>query len=283
LKIGIYGHPEKEKVLCYSSNLVEILYEKNIKCYSDYTLGGKLPNREKLKLVKEEDLPKIVDLFIVFGGDGTVLRLSRIINGKEIPILAVNAGKLGFLTDLSPENLSKNIDKILNGDYHVEERLMIEGKVEDKSFKALNDIVVSKGQFPRIIKIKIDIEKHHVNTYYSDGIIFATPTGSTAYSLSSGGPIAHPNLEVIIITPLATHSLSARPVVTPAGKVISTEILSKNIKCEFMADGRKVMNIEAGKKLQVTKSKSRIKLIKIESKNFFDVLRNKLNWGRESR
>ncbi|MFC1725041.1 NAD(+)/NADH kinase [candidate division KSB1 bacterium] len=283
MKIGIYGHSEKKQVVDYSSELLEILCEKNIQCFVEKKLGLKLKSFKDLNFVEETELPDYVDLFIVFGGDGTVLRLTGIAKGKNIPILAVNAGKLGFLTDLSPEELPENIDKIIKGHYPIEERIMLEGSVGNLTIHALNDIVINRGGYPRIIKIGIDIGEHHFNTYYCDGIIIATPTGSTAYSLSSGGPIIHPSLEAVLISPIATHSLSARHVVIPTNKIINVTVLSEDISSELHADGQKISILSPNAQLKIKISDNTVKLIRIGSKNFFDVLRNKLNWGKENR
>lgn len=282
MKIGIYGHPEKQKVIKCSSQLVEFLFQKNIECFVDEYLGKKLNFFENLNIVKESDLSDNVNLFVAFGGDGTVLRLSGIIKDKNIPILAVNAGKLGFLTDLSPREFFDNIDKVLNSDYQIEKRIMLEGIVGDKKFLALNDVVVSRGGYPRIIKVRVDIGEHYINTYNCDGIIVATPTGSTAYSLSSGGPIVHPSLEVIVISPIASHSLSARHVVAPSNETIKLAVLSENVRSEVYADGKKILDLN-NESITVKKSNNSISLIKIVTMNFFDVLRNKLNWGKENR
>lgn len=282
MKIGIYGHPEKQKVIKCSSQLVDFLLQKNIECFVEENLWKKLNVSKNLKYVKEAELAENVELFVAFGGDGTVLRLSGIIKDKNIPILAVNAGKLGFLTDLSPKEFFNNIDKILQSNYQIEKRIMLEGIVGSDKFFALNDVVVSRGGYPRIIKVRVDIGEHYINTYHCDGIIVATPTGSTAYSLSSGGPIVHPSLEVFVISPIASHSLSARHVVAPSNETIKLTVLSENISSEVHADGKKILDLN-NDSIIVKKSKNSVRLIKIVTMNFFDVLRNKLNWGKENR
>jgi len=228
-----------------------------------------------------EEFCKSIDIILVLGGDGTFLRAARYSAGYSVPLLGVNLGSLGFLNDIEIGEINIALSKVLEGDFELEERMMLvaslqrEGKVIEK-FYALNDFVIAKGSFSRLINLDIFVGENFVDSFSSDGIIVSTPTGSTAYSLSAGGPIVHPDLDVCVITPICPHTLSARPLVISPEKKISIIIRSSNSEAMLTVDGQYGYNLDNNDRIVVFKSDYVTKMVKIKEKNFFQIIRNKL-------
>jgi len=221
------------------------------------------------------------DLILSFGGDGTLLDIAKRIGDKKTPILGVNTGHLGFLTEISPEILPQRLDDILNGNYSIEKRMMIEARVpgnSKKTYLAVNDFVIDKGGYPRSMKASLSIGNEFCHLYTFDGLIISTATGSTAYSLSAGGPIIYPSIKDILITPIYPHMLSARPMIVPGELEIEIEIVSGSESVFMHADGRLATNLHIGDKIQIKKSLTVLNLVHFPEHNFFRVLRAKMNW-----
>ena len=201
----------------------------------------------------------------------------------NVPLLGIHIGGLGFLAEVSKENINKSLESIINQNYSIEERMRIELSVKEKNntkkFIALNDIVVDHGESGRILKTKLTVNQDYLNTYESDGMIISTSIGSTAYSLSAGGPIVHPSVKTIIITPICPHSLSARSIVLDGDEVISIEFpdLYSGISCTV--DGQERFSLGDTSKLEIKKSEKNIKVIILPSFNYFNTLRNKMRWS----
>ncbi len=234
---------------------------------------------------KSRELGKKSDLIIAFGGDGTLLSVAKQNRFSNTPILGVNAGHLGFLTEIPPENLSERINDLLAGNYDVENRNMIEAAINGNNeslYYAVNDIVIDKGGFPRSLKASLSIENEFCHLYSSDGIIISTATGSTAYSLSAGGPIIYPTNENILITPICPHTLSARPMIIPESFHIEIEIVSGPEEVFLNADGRPAASLVIGDKISIRRSKFSLNLVHFKGHSFFRVLRTKLDWGTQA-
>lgn len=215
------------------------------------------------------------ELAIAAGGDGTFLRASSIIYKDNIPILGINLGGLGFLTDVRKEEFKSILNKISNKNYTLQERMLLNVKYDDKSDNALNDVVVSMTE-GRMIHLNISINGEFVTDLAGDGLIVSTPTGSTAYSLASGGPILTPTTSGIVITPISPHTLSFRPIVIGSESTITIETGDPSL---LVCDGQRKTILKEEKHVVIEKSRHSLKLIKIKDKNFFDILRNKLHWG----
>jgi NAD+ kinase len=220
-------------------------------------------------------------LILSFGGDGTLLRTARIIGERHVPILGINMGPgLGYLTELGIHDLPHSLDKILSGKYRVEDRMMISATVERDSSPvshALNDIVVGHAQVSRTLNIELMIDRYPVTTYRCDGIIIATPTGSTAYSLSVGGPIVERKLNAMIVTPISPHTLTLRPVVISDQRVV--EIRPKGA-ASLAADGETICSLDEGDIVYVKRSSYTTSIVNITGHDFYHVLRTKLHWGK---
>jgi NAD+ kinase len=222
-----------------------------------------------------------VDVAIVMGGDGTMLSVARSLIDADVPLIGINRGRFGFLTDLRAEDMLVEIDRILDGDYIKEPRMLLatqvmrQGKVIDNSY-ALNDVVIKSGL--RLIELEVEIDHKFVYKQRSDGLILSTPTGTTAYALSAGGPILHPNLEAISLVPICPHTLSNRPIaVNSASKIEVTVVQFDEAQLSF--DGQYQVTLEEGDKIIVQRAQQTISLLHPSDYCYFDMLRNKLNWG----
>jgi len=226
------------------------------------------------------------DMVLAFGGDGTILSTARSLAPHGIPVLGVKVGGMGFLAELIPDDLWTGLDDILQGNYKIAERMMLSARIVDERdvrFHALNDFVLDKGALPRVVRIRTYIDGQFLNTYIGDGLIIATPTGSTAYSLAAGGPILLPDMDAILITPISPHSLAARPVVISADKKIKVVVEFAPEDIILSADGQTSVQLTEGDKVIFERSEYRMKLVSYTGRSFYDVLRAKLNWGEDVR
>lgn len=221
---------------------------------------------------------------ITLGGDGTLLRTARTMKKDSLKILGVNLGGLGFLANTSPENLILQVENYLSGNFLIDQRVMMQCKINGgKSFTALNDIVVDKAGFSRVIQIDTKINGIRLNSYIADGIIISTPTGSTGHSLSAGGPILTPNSNVFVLNPICPHSLTNRPVVISDESMIFLQVWTESSSFNILRDGQKHGEYPSGTKMQIKKSSLKIEFIQSKSHNFFKTLSKKLSWGGDFR
>ena len=232
----------------------------------------------------EDELEKVsADLAFVFGGDGTILSASRKLNGRQIPLIGVHLGKFGFLADLTSLEISDSLEKIFAGEYVISQRMMLTCKViRSKQVinetLGLNDAVISRTSLSRLISIKLYVNEKTVTTYSSDGLIVSTPSGSTAHSLSAGGPIVTPDMEAFIITPICPHTLSNRPLVVSGDSKIEMEQISESKGVGLTVDGQVYFDVKVGDRIVIEKAENKLQLIDIQTRTFYDVLREKLNW-----
>lgn len=221
-----------------------------------------------------------LDMIIVLGGDGTILRTARAIAKFQVPILGINMGHLGFLTAVEILEIERAIKSISQGEYTIEDRMMLQCEMENKSslnvYNCLNDIVISKGALARMLNYEIYIDNKFYTSFKSDGIIISTPTGSTAYALSAGGPIIYPTLNVISIIPICPHSMQVRSIILHENSEISVIINNKNERVYLTLDGQEAMDLEQCNKVIVKKYDFKCRLIQISGYNYFEVLRKKL-------
>ena len=231
------------------------------------------------------DLGRQSDLLITFGGDGTLLSVARHAP-DHVPIIGVNMGTLGFLTEIRVEEFPHVLDQVLAGEYHVEPRVTFEvyvagpGRDDKNRYRVLNDIAINKSAVARIIDMRVSVAGLFVSTFRGDGLIVATPTGSTAYNLSAGGPIIYPTMGAVVITPICPHMLTNRPLVLPDELDIEISMTTPDAKDIFLSlDGQEGFEISDADRVCVRKSEERVLLVQSPDKNYFDVLRNKLKWG----
>ncbi|MBS1258888.1 MAG: NAD kinase [Candidatus Scalindua arabica] len=232
----------------------------------------------------EDELEKVsADLAFVFGGDGTILSASRRLNGKQIPLIGVHLGKFGFLADLTTREIGDSLEKIFAGEYVISQRMLLTCKViRSKQVinetLGLNDAVISRTSLSRLISIKLYVNEKTVTTYSSDGLIVSTPSGSTAHSLSAGGPIVTPDMEAFLITPICPHTLSNRPLVVSGDSKIEMEQISESKGVGLTVDGQIYFDVKVGDRIVIEKAENKLQLIDIQTRTFYDVLREKLNW-----
>lgn len=278
--IGLVVNWSKSEAIEVANDLVSWFLAKGIRV----SLQQNKTNTIKNTLVLDRSTVNSVDCILVLGGDGTLLNTAGEYVGCSVPLLGINFGQLGFLTSLELSDLYVGLEELLKGNYSVESRMMLEAQVirrEEliKKYYALNDIVVTKGAFSRIIQLETYIGGQYIDKYPADGLIISTPTGSTAYSLSAGGPIVAPDLEVMIITPICPHNLYSRPIViSPYQDVV---IIPNSIKAEVMltVDGQQGFKLDETDQIKITKAPFSTKIIRFPKRNFFDILREKLKDG----
>jgi NAD+ kinase len=239
----------------------------------------------RIDVVNDDELARQVDLMLVLGGDGTMIATARMIGDSQVPVIGVNYGGLGYLAEFTLEELFPALDSILAGEYGLEERLMLtvelwRGEQLVTRNRVLNDVVVNKSALARIIEIEAYLNDQFVSLFRADGLIVATPTGSTAYNLSAGGPIIFPSMNAVVLTPICPFTLSNRPIVVPDDSMIEVRLMTENEDVALTLDGQVGFPLEAGDRALIRKSHTAFNLVQPPSRNYFDVLRNKLKWGR---
>ena len=250
----------------------------------EYLFKDIKPNLSKNIIVNNfSDCIKGSDFIFSIGGDGTILSTVRKLNKNEIPVLGIHIGNLGFLAQCTEDSLLNALNCIKSNNYENQNRIILELEVDNsKKFYALNDIVIDHGSSGRILKPKVYIDENHINDYESDGIIINTPTGSTGYSLSSGGPIIAPELDVLNITPISSHSLSARPIVLASHKNISVKFTDKFIDAAITVDGQELINLSKKSKISIKKANHSAILVKLPFNSYISTLKEKLGWSGKS-
>ncbi len=286
-RIGIIAKKNKPETVAITANLLEWLRPKRIQVYIEEEMGrllGSTPSEGDWKPIKKEEMPTDIEMIIVLGGDGTLLSVARQVWNKNIPILGVNLGALGFLTEITLDELYPVLEKVLGNDFQINEREVLNVGVVRKGkriseFIVLNDAVINKGALARIIDLETTINGEYLSTFRSDGLIISTPTGSTAYNLSAGGPIVYPSLHTIIITPICPHTLTIRPIIIPDDVKIRALLKSRNEEVTLTLDGQQGFALEFEDVVEVGKAEGRILLIKSPYRHYFELLREKLKWG----
>lgn len=280
--VGLIVNYKKEKTRETACRIIDWLNFKKLKVCIEGNMGKKI-GKEELNCPIEKFL-KEVDLIISLGGDGTLLRAARLAAGEDIAVFGVNLGGLGFLTQIGINDLEKSLEKLYQGRYFLDERMMLNCTVKRKEeeiekFTALNDVVIGKGAFARIICLATYINNDYVITYSADGLVVSTSTGSTAYSLSAGGPIVNPNINSIILTPICPHTLSARPLIIGENDQVKIVLESSEEKVMVTIDGQEGFVLKSKDEVIIKKSDHKARLITFKEKSFYAILREKLRWS----
>jgi NAD+ kinase len=289
LKLGIIPNTSKKNIVEVVQLIVEKFEKNNFQCSFIQDFKKLVSDNSNFKnhfFQTKEDLFTKNDLIVSIGGDGTLLTSSY--EGREsgTPILGINFGKLGFLAEYEINNLDQLINELRNDEYIIEDRMTLCGECSEESEKtlfAINDIVVDKGHWPKMIDIELLIDDKYVSTFSADGIIISTPTGSTGYSLSVGGPIVNPIAKAITISPISPHTLTMRPLVIGDNQKIKIRVKSGNEKIHVSCDGQRVSNHNSPKEFTIYSGKTPIKLLRTKSTSYYNTLRNKLYWGVDVR
>lgn len=280
--LGLSLRPGSEDAKSQAQVVGEWGKKHNISVFLDEDFGEEILNCKK---IPAQEMINKVDLLITLGGDGTLLGIARLLKGKSPPVLGVHFGKLGFLTEFLPEELIPTLDKLYKGeDLRLGWRNMFSCTVERGgdivfSSEALNDIILQRGARDRLLEIALTVDSEPMMIIRADGLIIATPTGSTAYSLAAGGSIVEPSLEVMLLTPLCPHSLTMRPMVLSLDRVLEIVVPPYDGKIFLTADGQSNLQIVEGDRILVKRSPNRVGILKHPSRTYYDLLRNKLSWG----
>lgn len=288
MRFGLFANFTKERFWAIYPDLLEWFESTgqtlNVPLEIDQYPDGN-SSHPAVKAFSPSDILQNSDMLLVFGGDGTMLRTVQQVNKREIPILGINVGGLGFLTQIPLENCTQELEKILKGRYSLESRRILECRsdIDDKILYALNEILIDKGGFVRVIEIETNINGQFLNSYVADGILVSTATGSTGYSLSSGGPIVSPDSDVFIVNPICPHSLTNRPIIIPASAKLDITVRTEHDYFLMAADGQEVRKGKSRNKIQICKAPFCAKLVVPEGSHFFQVLHSKLGWGNDFR
>ncbi|MCL2338266.1 MAG: NAD(+)/NADH kinase [Firmicutes bacterium] len=276
--IGLISNLEQDKIIDLLEEIRAWLAERGVKLLVDDECARRVSWSYEACL--REELVNRVDCLMILGGDGTLLHGARLAAPAKVPVFGVNMGRLGFLTEVDMPNLFKALVLLLNGEYAIEERMMLEaGVIRDNQtsppLMGLNDAVITKGGLARLIRLDTQVNRQHFNTYHADGVIIATPTGSTAYSLSAGGPLVVPELDLLLFTPICPHALWGRPLVIPPDNEVRITLQSDQADVMLTVDGQLGMQLQNGDVVLIKKSPYRARFIKLNHQTFFDILRQK--------
>jgi NAD+ kinase len=287
-RIGIVVKPHQPDALQTLCRLTEWLNERAIQLAGTAEIDRERIEHQTgcvVEALAEEQLVNSVDLILVMGGDGTMIATARMLGDREVPVIGVNYGGLGYLAEFRIEELFAALEMILKGEYKVQRRVMfaVELRRSEETVtrnRVLNDVVVNKSALARIIEIETFLDGQFVNAFRADGLIISTPTGSTAYNLSAGGPVVYPSMSAMIITPICPFTLSNRPIVVPDDSMIEVRLKTEHEEVALTLDGQVGIPMEAGDRILIRKSHSTFNLVQPANRNYFDVLRDKLKWGR---
>lgn len=283
ITLGIFGNTSKDEVSKLFSEIVKYLEKEKINFLVEKSLAQCASYRNKKHIVPINQILSETDYVLSLGGDGTFLNTAQLVGRKNIPILGINLGRLGFFSEVSPDEIKQFIPNLIARKFRITEQIIIKSETSSgKIFYALNDIVIDKADSVRMIEIEIFYNDERVVRFVSDGIIVSTPAGSTGYSLSCNGPIVNPESEVLLITPISPHTFSVRPIVVPDDGVIKIKILEKG-KARISSDGHSETGILTPAEVIISKADYRIKVIKKMNYTYFNTLKKKLLWGKDKR
>ena len=281
-RVGLVAKPDAAQAQSVILELLEFFGSRGITVVLEKETAGLVPSAS-VAVASKGELPGQADLVIVLGGDGTLLSMARAVGDLGVPILGVNLGGLGFLTATTLGEMRPALETLLAGGMEVEERMMLSARLRRGGhsvgdYLALNDVVITKSAMSRIIDLSVSVGGRHAISYRADGLIISTPTGSTAYNLSAGGPILFPTMDAVVLTPIAPHTLSNRPVAIPGAQRIEVTLLVEQDVMLTM-DGQVGVPLRERDVVEVQKAGARIRLVRFPHKDFFSVLRTKLKWG----
>ena len=282
-KIGIFCKQKPNIDPTIVSELSKWLESKNCKVYLEPDTADLIGKNTS---ISKEEVASSSDLLIVLGGDGTLLNVAGIAHPNKVPILGVNLGSLGFLTETTMGDFYPTLELVLDGKCEIENRMLLNAsilrdgeKIED--FNVLNDIVINKGALARIVNLKVFVDDLYMTSYRADGLIIASPTGSTAYSLSAGGPIIHPSMRALVLSPICPFTLTNRSIVIPDSSTIKVQLTTRNEEGDvrITLDGQTGYTIKSGDILEAKKAEIPVKLVQAPGKDYYQLLRKKLHWG----
>ena len=281
--VGIVVKPNTPDAFATACDLSDWLKKNNIEQAGQPCIWSE--NAAADSLAESNDLAKKADLIVVLGGDGTMISTARMVGDHHVLVLGINYGSLGYLTEFRIEEMFPALEAILHGEYEVDSRVMLHaehwrGDEMLAKGRVLNDVVINKAALARIIEIEVSLNGLFVNSFRADGLIVSTPTGSTAYNLSAGGPIIYPSMNAVVLTPICPFTLTNRPIVIPDNAMIELNLKNENEGVVLTLDGQTGYPMRSGECVRIRKSRTSFNLVQPPNRNYFDVLRNKLQWGR---
>lgn len=293
LKIGIYGQYYHENSEIIIKQIFDVLRRKHVTVYVEENFLRLTKENERMHnyfsgLPTFSELDKSFNLFFSIGGDGTTLRAITFVRDLDIPIVAINTGRLGFMATLQKENIADGLEQILEGDYIISKRSLLSAKTDvgvesiEKLNVALNEVTVNRKDTTSMIEIYTEIDGYHITSYWADGLIVSTPTGSTGYSLSCGGPVIDPATKSLVITPIAPHNLNARPLVIPDTSIVKLRVHTRSKSFLTSLDSRTAA-LPNGASIEIKKAPYKISFVQLTENSFFNTLRKKLLWGEDKR
>ena len=280
-KIGITANIEKEKIADHIRSLKKWLEEKGVKVFLEMEISRKVTHAGGLKW---NELARNSQMVVALGGDGTMLRTARHLAGHRVPILGINMGSFGYLTEVNLNEIHSTLELIIEGKFVTEKRMMLDvsikrGKTVSNVGSVLNDVVINRGDLSRMNELEVEVNSKYLTTYKGDGLIVSTPTGSTAYSLSAGGPIVFPGKDLIIVNPICPHALTNRPIIFSEDSNLKITLWSKDKGAMLTLDGQEAHRIKSGDAVIVKRSKHSIMLVLSPYRSYGEILRSKLGWG----
>lgn len=288
--VGITTNFQKKEIIPFLKELIRKLISAEINfVVSDSVLKSENNSEidwKNIKLIKDETLSQNCDVIISIGGDGTLLNTAFHARLTQTPLIGVNFGKLGFLAEYDTDRIDEVITNLKKGNLIIEKRITLQGKClseESDTFYAVNDIVIDRGKYPKMIEITIEVDNEYVSTFSADGIIISTPTGSTGYSLSTGGPIVNPRTQAITLSPISPHTLTMRPLVISSDQKVVIKAFSPYQNVQVICDGQRVSYLKTVAAIEIIKSEYDLNLVHNIHKRYFEILRKKLYWGLDIR
>jgi len=286
--VGVVVKPNHEEAWTTACELSDWLRARGVALVGEQPYASKFEQGADacdIEIAHAEDIASKADLIVALGGDGTMISTARLIGDHEPLVLGINYGSLGYLTEFRIEEMFTALDAVLAGEYSVDRRVMLTAEhCRDREVLAtgrvLNDVVINKAALARIIEIEVNTDGQFVNAFRADGLIVSTPTGSTAYNLSAGGPIIYPSMNAVVVTPICPFTLTNRPIVIPDTSEIELRLLNENEGVVLTLDGQIGYSMTSGDHVKIRKSRTTFNLVEPPNRNYFDVLRNKLKWGR---
>jgi NAD+ kinase len=284
IRVALFAFTSRPHAIQGAIDAADFLTQRGADVYLAADLGAVFPADvlARCSVVAETHFEKFADMVITFGGDGTLLAAARLLIGSDVPIMGVNVGNLGFLAEFPVSQLDDALAVVLSGQYRIVDRTTLTTTIEGNTIHAVNEVLLEKATQSRMISIRAFVNEHHVADYRSDGVIVTTPTGSTAYSLSAGGPIIAPSAHALCLTPISPHTLTLRPLIVQDTSDIRFELPFPDMEANLVADGRIVGTIRTGDVVHIRKSEHMVKLVKRADSTYYDLLRDKLLWSADA-
>ncbi|SMO57503.1 NAD+ kinase [Balnearium lithotrophicum] len=288
-KVGIVANPTKPESGEGFKRVSKKLLESGVKVFTDEETCRLVginwcSEFEKIKVIDRLLLPDKVELILVLGGDGTFLTVAKLVDKRPVPILGINFGTLGFLAEITIDEIEECIERVLKGEFVVENRPVLRVKVLRRNghvsiYRCVNEVAIKRDTLARIIEVEVTAGKDYVTTFRGDGVIVATPTGSTAYSLSAGGPIIYPTLNAMLLTPICPHTLTLRPLVLSGETCLSARLKTESENVMVIFDGQEGIELRVGDTIEITRSPYDLLILRDPNKSYYQTLREKLKWG----